>query len=335
MDVAACREAAAGVTRVPCRGGGAGLSRALPATTYTKSVASHQKLDHTQKKKPKIQREEPLSTAISVYHGHFGRATLYALDRAMIKHAHREGHLTFWVQGGLSTIAIKDVPCVLSPETGAAVNSWELHSYDPHECEVRQHCLVLYIRPEWFLNFSRSTCGALKFGRPEVEMTPLIVRLVAHVVHLLTDPHGSDLLDGYLYELTSACFEQTHTWVPGAQEVGDESRINDFRVRKSIRLMTENVGQIMGLDDVASESGLSRPHFFKLFRSQTGVTPKLFWNTIRMERALAELAESPKSITDISLDLGFSSQSSFTRFFVLNTGLAPTEYRRVAHVLHS
>jgi transcriptional regulator GlxA family with amidase domain len=123
--------------------------------------------------------------------------------------------------------------------------------------------------------------------------------------------------------------------VLGAQAPGDYQRINDFRVRKSIRLMTENVGQIMGLDDVATESGLSRPHFFKLFRNQTGVTPKLFWNTIRMERALAELAESPKSITDISLDLGFSSQSSFSRFFALNTGLAPTDYRRVAHVLHA
>jgi AraC-like DNA-binding protein len=253
----------------------------------------------------------------------------------MIKHAHREGHLTFWVQGGLSTISIKDLPCVLSPERGAAINPWELHSYEPLDCETEQHCLVLYIKPEWFLNFSRSSLGALKFGRPEVEMTPLITGLVAKVVELLTDVRGSDLLDGFLYELTSACFEQTHTWVPGTLEVNDNQRINDFRVRKSIRLMTENVGQIMGLDDVAVESGLSRPHFFKLFRSQTGVTPKLFWNTIRMERALSELAESPKSITDISLDLGFSSQSSFSRFFALNTGLAPTDYRRVAHVLRS
>lgn len=276
-----------------------------------------------------------MSTAISVYHGHFGRATLYALNRAMIKHAHREGHLTFWVQGSLSTITIKDVPCVLSPERGAAINSWELHSYEPHDLDTGQLCLVLYIKPEWFLNFSRSSLGTLKFGRPEVEITPRIAGLIAQVVRLLTDVRGGDLLDGYLYELTSACFEQTHTWVRGAQESNDNYRINDFRVRKSIRLMTENVGQIMGLEDVASESGLSRPHFFKLFRIQTGVTPKLFWNTIRMERALTELAESPKSITDISLDLGFSSQSSFSRFFALNTGLAPTEYRRVARVLHS
>jgi AraC-like DNA-binding protein len=276
-----------------------------------------------------------LSTAISVYHGHFGRASLYALDRPMIKHAHREGHLIFWVRGCLSTLTIKDLPCVTSPEKAAAINPWELHSYDPHDHDAGQLCLVLYIKPEWFLNFSRTSVGALKFGRPEVEMTPLIARLIDRIVRLLTQDSRTDLLDGYLYELTSACFEQTHARLLGAQQPGDHQRINDFRVRKSIRLMTENVGQMMGLDDVATESGLSRPHFFKLFRSQTGVTPKLFWNTIRMERALTELAESPKSITDISLDLGFSSQSSFSRFFALNTGLAPTDYRRVAHVLHN
>lgn len=276
-----------------------------------------------------------MSTAISVYHGHFGRASLYLLDRTMIKHAHREGHLTFWVQGAMSKITIKDMPCILTPERAAAINPWELHSYEPDGSGAGQYCLVLYIKPEWFMNFSVATTGALKFGRPEIEMTTVVRGLVANVVRLLTNARATDLLDGYLYELTAACFEQTLTPLPGAMEIGDSRRINDYRVRKSIRLMTENVGQIIGLDDVATESGLSRPHFFKLFRNQTGVTPKLFWNTIRMERALAELAESPKSITDISLDLGFSSQSSFSRFFALNTGLAPTDYRRVAHVLHS
>ena len=32
----------------------------------------------------------------------------------------------------------------------------------------------------------------------------------------------------------------------------------------------------------------------------------------------------------IGFDLGFSSQSSFTRFFASNVGMAPTDYRRVA-----
>ncbi len=36
-----------------------------------------------------------MSNAHAVAHGAFGRACLYAMDRAMAPHAHREGHLIF------------------------------------------------------------------------------------------------------------------------------------------------------------------------------------------------------------------------------------------------
>ena len=39
-----------------------------------------------------------MSIAHAVAHGAFGRACLYELDRPMVPHAHREGHLIFHVQ---------------------------------------------------------------------------------------------------------------------------------------------------------------------------------------------------------------------------------------------
>jgi len=86
-------------------------------------------------------------------------------------------------------------------------------------------------------------------------------------------------------------------------------------------------------DAVARGAGLSRPHFYKLFRTQTGLTPNLYVNTLRMEQAIDRLVGSEISVADIGYDLGFSSQSGFTRFFAANVGMAPTQYRRVAHVL--
>ena len=43
--------------------------------------------------------EENMSHAISVCHGEFGRAALYRLNKTIITHAHREGHLIFYVDG--------------------------------------------------------------------------------------------------------------------------------------------------------------------------------------------------------------------------------------------
>jgi len=42
--------------------------------------------------------------------GSFGRVTLYRLDKPMIKHVHREGHLCFWVGGATATATVSDVP---------------------------------------------------------------------------------------------------------------------------------------------------------------------------------------------------------------------------------
>jgi transcriptional regulator GlxA family with amidase domain len=106
-------------------------------------------------------------------------------------------------------------------------------------------------------------------------------------------------------------------------------------VRKSVKLMAQKLGAEIALDAIASDAGLSRPHFYRLFKNQTGLTPNLMLNTLRMERAIAALTESHESLADIGFNLGFSSQSSFSRFFASNVGMAPSDYRRVAHVANA
>ena len=86
------------------------------------------------------------------------------------------------------------------------------------------------------------------------------------------------------------------------------------------------------LDNVAREVGLSRPHFYKLFRVQIGLTPNLYLNALRMERAIDMLATSKEAVANIGFDLGFSSQASFSRFFISNGVVPPSAYRRSVHV---
>ncbi len=274
-----------------------------------------------------------MSHAVAVYHGRFGRASLYQLSHDLSTHAHREGHLTFFVEGRCSSMRVHDEPYDLDDGTAVAINPWEPHSFHPGDRERGSLFLVLYIKPIWFLETARNVQSRLRFGRNAVDMTGQIRRLVNIVVSLLLDGDESDLFDGYLYELTQECFDQSWQWTPDV--TGNADRVfpfTDFRVRKSMRLLAEKLGEEFALDDVAKEAGLSRPHFYKLFRKQTGLTPNLFLNTLRMERAIESLTSTPKSVTDIGFDLGFSSQASFTRFFTSNVGIAPSDYRRVAHL---
>ncbi|MEM8972114.1 MAG: AraC family transcriptional regulator [Pseudomonadota bacterium] len=274
-----------------------------------------------------------MSTAISVYHGEFGRAALYHLDRPLTLHAHREGHLVFYLDAAPAELNVAGIPYSCNPLNAVAVNPWELHNFGSRDSKSGTICLVLYIRPDWFTKHGLIQNQALRFARPEIRMDEQIECLVKLIADRLRRAAEDEEFDQCLFALTDACYRASHAQSEQRSvQPCETSRFNDFRIRKSIQIMQNNMNFSMDMDQIARESGLSRPHFFKLFRRQTGLTPHLYMNTLRVETAIDLVTDTRKSVTDIGLDLGFSSQSSFTRFFSLNVGMPPTDYRRVAQV---
>lgn len=273
-----------------------------------------------------------MARAIAVHHGSFGRATLYELDNPLITHAHREGHLIFYLGGAKGLFTVSDREYILDENNAVAVSPWEPHSFTQLTTDQTSYFLTLYIKPMWFLENSKSAEFALKFGTPRIEMTPEVELWVGRLSSLLLDDQPSSRFDGFLFETCMQCFEQSWEGVEQRPLLHSVQRkFNDFRVRRSLRVMQERYYQETSIDDLAREVGLSRPHFFKLFKMQMGITPNLYLNTLRAEHAIDDLMTTSKSVTEIGLDLGFASQAGFTRFFTSNVGIPPTDYRRVAH----
>lgn len=271
-----------------------------------------------------------MSQAISVAHGEFGRAALYVLDRAIVTHAHREGHLIFHVDGAPGAMTIGDRTHIIDADTIMAVSPWEPHSFQSPP-NGQSLTLTLYIKPMWFLENSNSAEFALRFGAPRLSMTPAIRQIVGRLTALLMEGDETARFDGLLFALTRECFDLSWKRVATCALDGAQMRFNDYRVRKSLRIMQDCLTEEFEMEDLARSVGLSRPHFFKLFKLQMQVTPNIYMNTLRSEQAIEDLLTTEKSVTDIALDLGFSSQASFTRFFSSNVGIAPSEYRRVSH----
>ncbi len=270
-----------------------------------------------------------MSNALAVRHGRFGRAALYKLNKAFLTHAHREAHLTFYVRGTPAGITVLDVPVSLDLLTGVAVNPWQPHSYDPRDFDDWTVALVLYVKPQWTAEEGLACREGLRFGRSTIEMTARVQGLVDRIVMLLLDD-ASNGFDRYLYDLACACHEQS--WEDSRAPIAfDRLKLyRDFRIRNSIRLMQERIADELAIDTIARDAGLSRPHFYKLFRQHVGLTPNIYLNTLRMEAAIDRLTGTADPVTAIGLDLGFASQASFTRFFTTNVGVPPSDYRRVA-----
>ena len=111
--------------------------------------------------------------------------------------------------------------------------------------------------------------------------------------------------------------------------------MRDFRLRRAINLLSERLGEPVDLAEISRSAGLSRPHFFKLFREQMGLPPTIFLNALRMERAIERLARGKETVSEIGLDLGFATPASFSRFFIANGVVPPSAYRRsVAGLAH-
>ncbi len=110
-----------------------------------------------------------MSTAHAVAHGAFGRACLYELDRPMVPHAHREGHLIFHVRGPVASVVVDGKTLPLTPASATAISPWQPHYFAPIDRWVPTLTLVLYIRPGWFVEASHTAFEILRFGRPTVK----------------------------------------------------------------------------------------------------------------------------------------------------------------------
>ena len=271
-----------------------------------------------------------MSKALAVFHGQFGRATVYQLNRPFNMHAHREGHLIFHAGGSPAQIDVCDRRHLLASDSVVAINPWEPHNFLPTDVADGAIFFVLYVNAEWFAP-SAANLQDLRFGRTHFRRTDTLDRQVQRTAALVCGAPSLKSLDCELRQLIDICYEES--WRQSEAHETRAAAITDFRVRKSIKLMSESPGAEIELDSIARASGLSRPHFYRLFRTQTGVTPHLYLNTLIMEQALDALVTSETPIADISFDLGFTSQSGFTRFFAANVGMAPTDYRRAAKVL--
>jgi AraC-like DNA-binding protein len=115
----------------------------------------------------------------------------------------------------------------------------------------------------------------------------------------------------------------------GMPDWHDDSSLFDTRTLRGITsYVDDHLRFAPSLSDMSSRVGMSPSHFAKKFRKTTGLSMHRFINRQRVRRSMDLLRDQSQSLAGIAIDLGFSSQSHFTRLFSALTGMTPARYRK-------
>ena len=99
------------------------------------------------------------------------------------------------------------------------------------------------------------------------------------------------------------------------------------RLLRARDAMDRAYAEPLDIPAVAAVAHVSEAHFIRSFRAVFGETPHRYLQRRRVERSMFLLRETDRSITDVCLDVGFTSLGTFSRTFRDIVGATPSAYR--------
>lgn len=278
-----------------------------------------------------------MSSALRIAIGRFGRVALLDMDRPLVKHAHAQCHVLLKVEGVDTEFDVGGRRVDLTDESAVLINAWEHHSYVHRAGQPPTIILALYIEPNWLSAFRDNWQASAEpgfFPQSGGAITPQIRRQARETAEaMVQDPGDAAAHERLIGGLMVSIIERLALWrevLPSLRERAAAMRAPDRRIAQALALMRTEPARITSMDWLARESGLSRAHFFRLFEAETGISPRVYLNTQRVERAVQAVSGHSRSFTDISNDLGFSVPAHFSRFFHDHAGSSPSVFRQVS-----
>jgi len=108
------------------------------------------------------------------------------------------------------------------------------------------------------------------------------------------------------------------------------------RLNRVIDYTLANLNEPMTLDLLAEVACLSKFHFARVFERQCGQSPLRYIWRMRIESAARKLVFEPnRSVTEIALETGFSSNQTFSQLFKNRYNVSPRAFRNVGEQIRN
>jgi AraC-like DNA-binding protein len=272
---------------------------------------------------------------IRIFEGQFGRITLTDASAPGEAQSHVAPLILLKHDGADCVVSIGGAAQPLAREDALFANPGEasqlLGSANGAPARVIAfHPSMAWLRASFPAAFEE--VGGGMFPRSREAITPRLRQLADTLaIEALNDQFLSpERLEFMLQELMLVVVETYVARRRAGVSLWRGSPFADTRIRKALALLRARPNKDVNIDDLASQVGLSRSRFYDLFQICTGRSPRSYLDMLCVESAISKLSTSRTRIADVSAELGFSAQSNFTRFFLNQVGIPPSEYRRAA-----
>jgi AraC-like DNA-binding protein len=274
-----------------------------------------------------------MAAIYSVLEGPFGRAEVVEYNHNLVVHAHSQIHFGFWMGGGTAHAHVASHEVTFSRQMVLTLNSLMSHDLRLNQVENPALFLMLYLNDDWLDELFSDLNRPLYLPLLEIPIDTSIQtaswQLMRHLVASLRPLNFN--LEGEIKLLVKNTMAQAPQMFSN-HPLPAHRRMVDYRLRRAMAHMRENLSNPTVAEEVASVVGLSRSRFFELFHDQLGTSPNVYWNAVRVEEAVARLSSDKDNMTTVAMELGFSTPGNFSRFFREHMGLSPSAYRRFSHV---
>jgi AraC-like DNA-binding protein/mannose-6-phosphate isomerase-like protein (cupin superfamily) len=263
---------------------------------------------------------------IRVYHN---RNTLVFTD-----HWHPAAEILYTVSN-IYSVKINGIHFDLYPGDILVIAPGTIHAYKPPKDGERIFVLVDYVQ----LQTMPSLRNVFQSIRPYVlirqNFYPLLHQSLKNLLHdIVTEydekqPYSEVIIWARLMEFITYIgrtniYRASHT----VNFPKSERQEHVVKFMEVCNYITDHISEDITVDQLAEVAGFSKFYFSRIFKEFIGMSVHEYVIQQRLEIAEQLLADSSNTITDVAMETGFNSLSTFTRVFKMEKGMTPSEYRK-------
>ena len=243
-------------------------------------------------------------------------------------HFHDFDKLVFLISGSVKYL-VEDESCAMEAGDVVLVKHHTIHKAEIDR-SVQYDRIIIYLDPAYIdrtvpeagLLSCFDTADRLRryLLRPDQQTGEKIKKLLSELEDSLSDGEfGAEVIRGSLVMQLLVQLDRLMLSGGGAQET---AAFSDGKIAAVLSYINENLSSDLSVDALSDLAFMSRYHFMRFFKAQTGFTVHGYIRHKRLMRA-AQLIREGTPVTKAAAECGYNDYSAFHRAFRETFGISP------------